>query len=161
RRNVDAVAVALDQPRLWIPGGDYPAHATWAQQALGELEAGQKRAMVAYWGKEVVGAVVYQRSKARSTELEIKNLSIEPYARGRHIADFLMKQVEIEGVHDFPGCTAIVADTKITNKGLLAFVSGIGYRVQGVTELQSMGQNGTADVLLRKDLLPSDRPLLI
>ena len=85
-RNIDAASELLVRPRLWVPGGDYPAHAEWVDMTLAQIEEERKRAMVAYIGDEQVGVLVYQRHKTDPLKLEIKNLSIEPQARGRATA---------------------------------------------------------------------------
>ncbi|HEY8992509.1 MAG TPA: GNAT family N-acetyltransferase [Candidatus Microsaccharimonas sp.] len=152
--NQDAVANLLIQPRLWIPSGDYPAHLDWRDKALAEIAGDKKRAMIAYWGKEAVGSVVYQRDPTQPETIEIRNLSIEPYARGRHIASFLVRQVEREAALDFPGSTRMVTDTKRTNAGLIAFAFENGYHVETVVALDGtdFAHNGVQDVVLVKDL---------
>src|ERR1700740_2677910 len=96
----------LEKPRLWVPGSDYPDYFEWLGKVGEELEHEHKRAMVAYAGNNPVGSVVYQRSKTSPKTLEIKNISVSPDVRGRHVASFLLRNTEIEGSNnDFPGCT--------------------------------------------------------
>jgi len=155
-RNQDAIAELLIQPRLWIPSGDYPAHIDWREKALAQIVDEKKRAMIAYWGNEAVGGIVYQRDPADPTRVEVRNLSIERHARGRHVASFLLRQVEVEACVDFPGATTIVTDTKHTNTGLILFASENGYYVETVAKLDdsNFAHNGVPDVILAKDLNP-------
>ena len=157
--NRDGLARRLVQPRLWIPGGDYPAHMDWADKAISEWDDGKKRAILAYWGSEAVGAIVWQRHKSIPTALEIKNISVEPHARGRRVADFLLRQAEIEGSHDFPGVTTIVGNTKITNKAILNFAARNGYAITIPPMLEThFVHNGTPDAVFTKQIPLIPRP---
>lgn len=157
--NRDGLARRLVQPRLWVPGGDYPAHMDWVDKAISEWDDGKKRAILAYWGDEAVGTVVYQRHKNIPTALEIKNISVEPHARGRHVAGFLLRQAEIEGQHDFPSVTTIISDTKVTNSALLNFVARNGYNVTIPPTLEThFAHNGTPDAVLTKQVPAILRP---
>lgn len=152
-RNIDAAAFLLTQPRLWIPGGDYPGHMDWRDKALADLAAERKREMVAFWGNETVGGIIYQRNPADPTVVEIRNVSIENYARGRHVASFLLRQVEFEAPYDFPNVTSISCDTKLANTGFIKFMIYNGYKVTAVEVLPSnFAHNGQPDVLLTKPL---------
>ena len=152
--NQDAVARLLIQPRLWIPSGDYPAHMEWREKAIEEIKDDKKRAMIAYWGAEAVGSIVYQRHPSNPTVVEIRNVSVERHARGRHIASFLLAQTEHEAAVDFPGATMITTDTKRTNIGLLSFAAKNGYYVEAEATLDGtkFAHNGELDVVLSKDL---------
>lgn len=153
-RNKDAVAGLLVQPRLWVPDGDYPGHMEWREKALEDIAAETKRAMVAYWGSEAVGSVVYQRHPDDPATVEIRNLSVEQHARGRHVASFLLAQVECEAVRDFPGAESIIGDTKLANGGLISFLSSRDYAVSTpqVLEAGSFAHNGEPDVVFSKQL---------
>jgi GNAT superfamily N-acetyltransferase len=153
-RNQDAIAERLIQPRLWIPQGDYPAHLEWREKAIAQIADEKKRAMIAYWGSEAVGSVVYQQDPNDPSTVEIRNLSIEPHARGRHVASFLLHQTEHEAALEFPHTTRIVTDTKRTNASLIAFGLHNGYRIDTVTTLDesSYAHNGVQDVILAKSL---------
>ena len=152
-RNLDATSELLRQPRLWVPGGDYPDHPDWVDMALSEIAAEQKRSMVAWMGDEQVGVLVYQRHKTSPDTVEIKNLSVQPQARGRRIADFLFRQVELEGPHDFPGATRLVGDTKVTNAAMIQFALHNGMSLVAVPTLEgTFANNGVPDVVLTKQL---------
>ncbi len=152
-KNFGATATLLMQPRLWIPGSDYPDYPEWREQALSEIAAERKRAMLAWWGREPVGSIIYQRHRKDPRQVEIKNISVEARARGRHIASFLLRQVECEALVDFPGSKAIISDTKHTNTEMLAFVVRNGYSLEPAVILESsFGHNGVGDVVFRKAL---------
>lgn len=155
-RNTDATATLLVQPRLWIPGGDYPDHMRWREKALEEIKQGSKRTMLALWGSDPVGQIIYQRHPQDPAIVEIRNISIEPHARGRLIASFLLRQVEAEASIEFPGATTLVGDTKVTNTGLLAFAASHGYSAQLMQQLDSpYAHNGTPDVAFSKTIAPA------
>jgi ribosomal protein S18 acetylase RimI-like enzyme len=143
------VMSVLEKPRLWIPTKDYPDYFDWLGKVGEELEDQQKRAMVAYQGKEPVGSIVYQRCKTNPSVLEIKNISVNPDLRGRHIASFLLRNTEIEGSHyDFPGCTEVVVDTKLDNHDMAAFLIAQSYLPSRIRDLY--GLTGVADIILAK-----------
>lgn len=153
-RNKDSVADLLVQPRLWIPGGDYPAHMEWREKALEEITADKKRAMVAYWGNEAVGSVIYQQHPIHPSVVEVRNISVERHARGRHIASFLLAQTEHEARIDFPNTTSITTDTKQANSEILSFAIRNGYTIdaENVLDETSFAHNGEPDVVLTKYL---------
>lgn len=149
--NIDASARVLVQPRLWVPDGDYPAYTEWMDKALSQLETGSKRAMVAWWGKEAIGSIVYQLHPKRNDVVEIKNISIEDRARGRHVASFLLSQVEHEAVVEFPEAKLILADTKATNTSMVAFAIQAGFSLDAPKILDSnFMHNGVPDIRFSK-----------
>lgn len=135
--DVGNVAGTLLRPRLWIPTeADYPGHGEWVLKTEAQLAEGQKRAMVAYQGLHMIGAVIYQRHPTRPGIVEMKNLSVTDDARGRYIGSFLLRNAEIEATsNDFPDCTTIVGDTKLTNLEMIKFVIKHGYTIQEVDDL--------------------------
>jgi ribosomal protein S18 acetylase RimI-like enzyme len=145
----------LERPRLWIPStADYPDHFDWLDKVGIQLEREQKRAMVAYHGRAIVGTVVYQRHLTEANTLEIKNLSVVPTSEGRFIGSFLLRNTEIEGTqHDFPGCNRIVFDTKTTNTGIVAFGMRHGYRLAGIEDLYGLGAG--EDAIFVKSVTPA------
>lgn len=145
------VMSVLERPRLWIPQTDYPDYFEWLGKVGEELETEQKRAMLAYFGSVPVGSVVYQRSKTNPKSLEVKNISVSPDVRGRHVASFLLRNAEIEGSRqDFTGCTEAIVDTKLTNSGMIAFLIDQHYLPIQITDLYGLTSN--ADVVLTKNL---------
>lgn len=148
----DGVAQLLVQPRLWIPDGDYPGHMEWREKALDEL--GEKKlAIIAFWGGEPVGSVVYQAHPTDPDQVEIRNITVEQKARGRHVASFLLEQAVQEAAVQFPQATQIVGDTKRANTELIQFVQGRGFRPVAVLPLPSTyGYNGQLDVVFSRPL---------
>ena len=108
----DEVVDYLRGPRLWVPRADYPDYDEWLGRVHCQLKSEEKRVMLALDRDAVVGAVVYQRHRADPRLLELKNVSVLPDARGRHVAAFLLRNVELEGARDYPGVVAATVDAK-------------------------------------------------
>jgi hypothetical protein len=154
--NIDATATLLIQPRLWTPPGDYPGHLDWRDRAIADVAENRKGAMVAWWGTESVGVCIYQRHANDPSKLEIRNLSIERSAQGRGLAPFLLRQVECEGLIEFPQVEIAVADVKLSNTAMLAFAVRCGYRPHTTTIVKGKSiHNGEPEVVLVKRLKPS------
>lgn len=143
----------LEKPRLWVPRTDYPDYFDWLQKVETELQAERKRAIVAYSGHEPVGAVLYQRHKTRHAAVEIKNLSVSPDVRGRHVGSFLLRNAEVEALgFDYPDCNRLVLDAKLTSTGIIAFLLKHGYQPEGVQDLYGLGAG--ADLVMTKTSSP-------
>lgn len=136
-RRADELADYLRGPRLWIPSCHYPDFDEWLERALGALRSESKRAVIALSSGSIVGAVVYQKHRAIPETLEIKNITVRPDARGRHIADFLLRQAEIEGSRDF-AARRIVADAKRDNVPIRAFLIRCGYAAVDTVDLYGL-----------------------
>ncbi len=149
---IAGIVDALRQPRLWIPTGqDYPTHGAWLDKTEAQLAEGTKRAMAAYMGGKPIGTVIYQQSSETPGLLEVRNISISPDARGRHVGSFLLRNAEIEAArNDFPGVEQVVVDTKVSNKEMIAFLQSEGYGLEYVTDLY--GQDTGLDAVLSKSL---------
>lgn len=124
----DEVLDFLRGPRLWIPQTDYPDFDDWSLRVHQELKAQKKLAVVALERGSVVGSVIYQRHKQLGTALEIKNISVRPDYRGRHLASFLLRNAEVIGSAAL-GTQVILADAKVRNRGIRMFLLGHHYRV--------------------------------
>lgn len=79
--------------------------------------------------------------------LEVKNITVRPDQRGRHIASFLLRNAEIEGRADFQS-THVLVDTKARNFPIRAYLTKNGYHVKGVTDLYGLGAG--EDIVYRK-----------
>jgi len=93
----DEIIAFLSGPRWGIGVADYPDHLAWLQKVHRELKSEDKRALLTLARGNVVGAIVYQRHRALPGVLELKNITVRPDERGRHIASFLLRNAEIEG----------------------------------------------------------------
>lgn len=133
----DEVVDFLRGPRLWIPRTDYPDFDDWLQKSWIQLRSEIKRAILAIQGGEVVGVVIYQPHLQNLGCLEIKNISVRPDARGRHIASFLLRNAEIEGAADF-GCRRVVVDTKARNREMRCYLKANGYGVLKTSDLYGL-----------------------
>lgn len=151
---VGAIIDVLRSPRLWIPARhDYPDYEDWLLKVETEIAAGDKRAMLARMNGQAVGAVVYQRDEGAT--LKIKNISLAPDARGRHIGSFLVRNTEVEAHrYDFPDCDQVMVDTKTSNTDMINFLLVNGYHVQEIKDLYGLGTG--PDVVLTKSFLANN-----
>lgn len=147
---LDEIVEYLLGPRLWIPQTDYPDFFDWADRAHRELKREAKRAMLALSGKEIVGITIYQRHKRYRDALEIKNLTVRPDQRGRHIASFLIRNTEIEGGKEF-GVSYVLCDAKANNFAVRNFLLKHRYQPLERTDLYNISAGD--DLVYRKNLL--------
>jgi ribosomal protein S18 acetylase RimI-like enzyme len=131
----------IERPRLWIPSVvDYPNYYDWTEKVEAEINTGQKRAMLAYSGREAIGTVVYQRHQELTGVVEIKNISVSPDSRGRYVGSFLLRNVELEATNqDYPECDEVLVDTKVTNGEMISFLLKHGYKLKEVEDLYDLG----------------------
>lgn len=148
---IDEIVNYLTGPRLWVPNNDYPNIIDWAQKVYIQLKSGSKRSMVAYYGQEIVGVTIYQKHKQDLDALEIKNITIRPDMRGRHVASFLLKNTEIEGAKEY-GSKFATCDAKVKNINILYFLKSEHYEVVRQTDLYNLGTG--KDAIFRKSLIP-------
>ncbi len=146
-RRADEVIDYLRGPRLWIPRSDYPDFNEWSVRAHAQLKTEEKRAFVALHRGEVIGAIIYQRHKSQPDALEVKNITVRPDMRGRHVASFLLRNVEVEGAIEL-GLTHALVDAKVSNLAIRSFLFGQKYRIQGTEDLYGLGSG--QDVIYRK-----------
>lgn len=139
----DQVADYLRGPRLWVPRTDYPDFEEWLQRAHAQLKSEEKRAVLALSGGDIVGAVIYQRHRRDAGVLEIKNVSVRPDARGRHVASFLLRNAEVEGAADF-SCLSATADTKAGNFAMRSYLVRNGYSLSGGLDLYGLSSGEDA-----------------
>ena len=151
---LDEIIVYLMGPRLWIPHTDYPDFGEWAERSYQEIKKERKRAIIALSQDQIVGVIVYQQHKKFSESLELKNLTVRPDQRGRHIASFLIRNAEVEGLKEFKA-TNVLCDVKASNFGVRLFLLKHQYHIVTETDLYLLGTGN--DIVFRKDL----RPLLI
>jgi ribosomal protein S18 acetylase RimI-like enzyme len=149
---VGNVIDVLRRPRLWIPTQkDYPDYDAWLEKTEAEIASDKKRAMLAYMGRQPVGAVIYQRHKEQPRTIEIKNISVSPHTQGRHIGSFMLRNSEIEAIrNDFPDADRLIVDTKVTNADMINFLVNHGYRIHEVTSLY--GPESGLDAVLTKSV---------
>lgn len=142
----------LRRPRLWIPTRrDYPDFDSWLIKTEAHIRDGSKRAMLAYMGRQPVGAIIYQEHETRPGAINIRNISVSPDAQGRYVGSFLLRNTEIEAAqHDFPGCSEMVVDTKVSNAGMVGFLAAAGYNIEAVEDLYGLGSG--LDAILEKSL---------
>lgn len=145
---IDEVVDLMLQPRLWVPNTDYPDLVDWSQKVALQLASGEKRIIAGIEGRTVKAVVVYQQHS--SGGIELKNLSVEPSIRGRHVASFLIRNAEVEGQVAF-GATSVVCDAKASNHSVRCFLIANGYRVADRRDLYGLGAGD--DFVYRKSLV--------
>ena len=79
---------------LWAQNLGYPNYDDWVLRALGELDDGYKKAIIAYDDNVIVGSIIFQPHKELSGIREIKNLRVSPHCRSRRFGSFLLRQCE-------------------------------------------------------------------
>ncbi len=110
----------------------YPQYSEWVQKAEDELFSGIKRAALAYSNGVLVGDIVWQQHKQLSRVRELKNLRVSPKARGRYLAQFLLRQAECENKRE---CDAFIADARETQTDLIRLMQAMGYSALGKLNL--------------------------
>lgn len=144
----EGVLDVLRRPRLWVPEADYPDYQQWLGKVEAQLGENEKRAMVSYLGPVAVGAIVYQRHRSRPNTVEIKNISVQPDARGRYVGSFLLRNVELEATrNDFPECNELIVDTKISNLDMITFLMRHHYSIAGIDDLYRLGAGSDATLV--------------
>ncbi len=152
-KNAAQVVDHLRQPRLWIPTEkDYPMHAAWVEKTEAELVSGSRHALLAKFGRAVAGAIVFRPEPDEPTTVDIRNISINPDFRGRHVAAFTLRNAEFVAREHYPETSQYTVDTKLTNHEMLAFLESQGYTPVEIVDLYS---SGTPDVVLSKNYTTS------
>lgn len=152
---LDEIVEYLTGPRLFIPKTDYPNILDWSQKVYSELKTDLKRVMVAYYGREIVGVTVYQKHRTDDSALEIKNLTVRPDMRGRHVASFLLRNSEVEGAREY-GVDKVICDAKANNFGVRGFLLSEHYQILRQTDLYGLGAG--EDLIFHKKLfIPNSR----
>ena len=150
-RRTDEIAEYMSEPRLWIPQTDYPDFDKWMQRVHIQLRSETKRAVLALCSGHLAGVIVYQHHKERADTLEIKNVTVRPDVRGRHVASFLLRNAEIEGCHDFH-TSSVVTDAKADNLAIRSFLLKGGYLPMTCVDLY--GLRSGRDIVYRKHIGP-------
>ena len=157
-QHIDSVARLLKaQRRLFTKKSDYPGHEAWTDRTITQIAADAgKRAIVATWGSEALGLVIYQRHPSDVTMVEVRNLSVRAKAEGLPVAHFLLGIVAREAAHDFPGTETLIGNAKITNEHVIDIATTSGWNVTGITTLVSpYGHNGIPDVVMTRSVIDS------
>lgn len=150
----DELIAYLQGPHLGngMPQRHYPDYADWLRRVRVELGTRQKRAIIAIDGETIVGAIVYQHHQKEPDVLEIRHISVCPEMRGRNIASFMLRNLEIEGQRDFPGVTRVYCDAKPENHEIRLFLLLHDFVIVGIFDLYGLGAG--EDMLFSKSLLP-------
>ncbi len=85
---------------------------------------GYKEAIMALDGGVVCGDIIWQRHKQIPNLVEIKNLRISEWFRGRGAAAFMLKQIEaLDTKRDF----GIIGDVRAEQKEVIEFMKRMGF----------------------------------
>lgn len=105
---------------------DYPHYDEWLQRAESQIEKGEKKAIVAFSERRLVGDLVHQVCKDNGLGMlrEIKNARIHPEVRDRYFMKFMLRQLykECEGK-----CDGLIADVRANQKETYNFLVYEGF----------------------------------
>ena len=122
----------------------YPNYDEWVGRVESELFSGYKKAGLAYSQGVLVGDIVWQPHKNLPRVRELKNLRISPQARGKYLAQFLLRQAEVEDRKEFD---VLIADARESQTDLINMMADMDYQVLGKINLY---EEGRKDVILFK-----------
>lgn len=149
-RNAARVIDHLRQPRLWIPTDeDYSHHSEWLEKTEAELISDTRHALVATFGRVVVGAIVFRPEPDDQETIGIRNISINPDYEGRYVGAFTLRNTEYAIRESYPKAARVIVDTKTTNTDMIAFLQSQHYSPKEIVDLY---QSGKPDVVLAKPL---------
>lgn len=149
-RNAARVVDHLRQPRLWIPTEeDYADHGEWLEKVEAELVGDRRHALMATFGKIVVGAIVFRPEPHDPKTIGIRNISINPDYEGRYVGAFTLRNTEYAARESYPEAKRIIIDTKTTNHAMISFLESQHYLPEEIIDLY---QSGKPDIVLAKHL---------
>ncbi len=131
-------------------------HARWVAKTEAELAQGQGRrfAILATSDGQGAGAVVW-RPGDEPGHIDLRNISISPDMRGRHLGVFCMNQffflakeyVQQTEEQQSASELLISVDTKETNLEMITFLANLGFTVEEIRDLYGSSKN---DVVMRR-----------
>ena len=151
------VADVLRGERLWIPtADDYGGvnHARWVAKAEAELAQGERFAILATSDGRGAGALVW-RPGDKPGQIDLRNISITPDMRGRHLGAFCMNQLfflakeYVQQTEEQQSASELLisVDTKETNLEMITFLANLGFTVEEIRDLYGGGKK---DVVMRR-----------
>lgn len=117
-------------------------HFEWLAETRGELEQGEKQAILATMGGVAAGTTVFRMDG------RVRNISVLPEFRGLNIASGMLKGVE--HLMRLEGVDLSVVDTKPNNTQMVGFLESRGYAQ--VDEVDLYG-SGSPDLVFEKQLV--------
>lgn len=143
--NIGKVADVLTAERLFIPTQeDYGSkHQEWVE----ETPTDARRALLATDLGTAAGVIVWRTEEGSPGNINIRNISVPPIARGRNFGSFLLRTAEYAMREE--GACIVHVDTKTTNKDMIVFLESQGYKVIRVDDLYDSGK---PDIVLGKQL---------
>lgn len=112
----------------------YPNYQDWVTRTREEVNNSYKNAILAFSDRTIVGDLIFQPHKQFPKHMmEIKNLRVDWRTKGMGLAEFMIKQVEVESRRK--GYHAIVGDTRSDNTPVIRLVTSCGFRELARTHL--------------------------
>lgn len=150
QKRAGEVADVLLGERLWIPTADdygESKHSLWVDKATQEIARGERFAILAKYGSVPVGALVWRLGEEPG-EIDLRNISIVPDMRGRHLGSFVMQQLSIIAKDHFQQTKeqnpannlTINVDAKETNLEMIAFLKSMGFVAEDTRDLYGSGK---------------------
>lgn len=102
----------------------YPRYFDWVDKTVVQLELGIKKAILCFEQGSLVGDIIYQPHQEISRFRELKNIRIHSKVRGRGVASFLLKQVEID---DVDSIDALIVDARKNATDMNDFLTYSGF----------------------------------
>ncbi|MBU0894714.1 MAG: GNAT family N-acetyltransferase [Nanoarchaeota archaeon] len=104
----------------------YPNYQDWVNKAKEEILSGYKKVILAFSEGCLVGDLIFQSHKQLRGLLELKNLRVDSWIRGRYFGSFLLRQAEIEARKFGQG--ALICDTHSDNLEVNSLLRFCGYQ---------------------------------
>lgn len=150
------------QSRLSAKNSDYPGHREWVERTIEQIAAATgKRALVATWDRQALGALIYKQDPNDASRVEARTIAVRAAAaaKGLPVAQFLIAMFPHVAAGDFPDATTAVCDMKVTNHHMIKLTTDHGWQPVGATHLVSpYGTNGVPDLVMTLDLTAATAP---
>ncbi|MFC1697168.1 hypothetical protein ACFL1H_02455 [Nanoarchaeota archaeon] len=129
---------------------NYPKYDEWIMKTEHELYSGYKNAFICLSGGKMIADLIFQPHKEMPRFRELKNLRVLPVYRRRYIANFLLRQAEVEDSELFD---AIVIDSRSDQKDVLFLLASNGYSQLGKRALYDDNE----DIIMIKTKVKDDK----
>lgn len=137
---------------------NYPKYDDWMQKVEYQVINGEKTAIVARLNGVVCGVLIYQPSKDIKGFLDLKQIRVSEFARGRHVGTFLLKQMEQEAKGKY---SAIKVDARVEKHDVAGLFAANGYIPIAKIPIYESGEEDVVFVKpLLKDLASSKSDVL-
>lgn len=122
-------------------------HARWVAKTEAELAQDKRFAILATSDGRGAGALIW-RPGDEPGHIDLRNISIAPDMRGRHLGTFCMNQFfflakeYVQQAEEQQSASELVisVDTKLTNLEMIAFLKSTGFATKEVSDLYDSGK---------------------